>query len=128
MTYKSVLIVGIFGLLFTGCGSDKNSKVAEELTLHYLNNKIYDTVHCEGKSINNSDYVLCYPVSMDISIENAKEMGGLYKIQYNEKGQYKIFAVNGKAKTHSAIGGEPIAEDLYDTTIDIPMIKKEFSN
>lgn len=124
----ALYILSIFGIgmLVSGCGNDRNSKVVDDLTLHYLNNHIYDPVSCDGKTIKEVDYVLCYPVSMDIGIDKAKEMGALYKIKYDEKGQYTIFAVNGKAKTHSEIGGYPIAKDLYDTTIDIPVIKKEF--
>lgn len=119
-----ITFLSIVTLVVIGSKESVVDKAANDLTLHYLNNNIYPAVDCRGENVDGVDYILCSAVSLDgVGRSNP---GGLYKVETFNSTEYKLYAVNGKAKGHSSKGIPPIAEDLYNTKIDISAIIDKF--
>lgn len=93
------------------------SKAEQELTLHYIHNKIYYPVYCRNEKVNGTYYILCSSGGAGAD----RSIGGLFKIVENGDG-YKIFAVNGKAQQHA----DGKYETLIDPSLDIQKIMSEF--
>lgn len=119
-----IVFLSIVTLAVIGSKESVMDKAINDLTLHYINNNIYSTVNCRGENIDGVDYILCSAVSLDgVGRSNP---GGLYKVETFNSTEYKLYAVNGKAKGHSSKAIPPIAEDLYNTNIDISAIIDKF--
>lgn len=103
-------------IVLSGCSPKAVNDAADELTIYYINNKIYESVTCSDKEFDGSYYVLC---------SNAwnRKSGGLFKIELQDDNHYKIYSINGKAMQHT---GAEIAEPLNDPKIDIAAIMEKF--
>lgn len=116
---KKIFFVGILtSFAFGFFDPDYVTKAEQELTLHYLNNKIYETVSCMNEEVDNTYYILCRGLALGV---DTRRQGGLFKV-VKEGDSYKIFAVNGKAQQHA--NGK--YETLVDPSLDIQKIMSEF--
>lgn len=95
--YLFFIIVAV--LIFIGIknlGSPEPiNKASDELTLFYINNKIYHPVDCRVKKINEEYYAFLTEAG------SSGKIGGLYLIKYDGSKNYQIFTVNGKAAQHA---------------------------
>lgn len=94
------------------------SKAENELTLHYIHNKIYSPVSCRNKKVDKEYYILC---SHGGAGANMKQ-GGLFKVVKNDGDSYTIFAINGKAMQHS----KNKYQEYRDQNLDISKIIDKF--
>lgn len=113
---RNFLFFIFFVILFSGCNPKPISSAIDELTLHYIDNKIYDPTVCQAKEINGSYYILCHQ-------SGNKNSGGLYKIEYDSSDKYVIRPVNGKALQHAK---QSFGDALKDNNIDIGKIIESF--
>jgi len=113
--FKAFLFI-FMALIVSGCNPKAVGSATDELTLYYIDKKIYDPTICQAKEIDGSYYVLCHP-------SGDKNSGGLYKIEHNDSDKYVIRPINGKAIQHV---GSDFGSSLKDSNINIGKIIESF--
>nr|DAS13682.1 MAG TPA: hypothetical protein [Caudoviricetes sp.] len=115
---KVVFLLACISAVFAFFDPDYVSKAENELTLHYIDNKIYYPVYCRSEKVDGEYYILCSSGSAGAD----RKQGGLFKVVKGNGDSYSIFAINGKGMQHS----KGKYEEYRGASLDISKIIDEF--
>lgn len=113
--YTMYVIAAAFAIWLINPSDEPKSKWLENaensLTAYYLNQVNYDSVTCKSKEIDKEYFIFC-------THPNNRSSGGLYKAEHQGGYDFKVYAINGKAKQHAEKSDFIIEDKSNSTSID----------
>lgn len=120
LKYTLLAFVALFGvhLLTAESVPDEVNSAELELWSAYNEAHIYDQLTCQSGDVDGNWVVACF--------SNNGSSKGIYEVKVLGENQYRIYYVNGKAKTHTRKMGRPYTYN-DDSTVSISKAMEKFS-